>query len=98
VLGAEAGGGGKRSRLCAQASALPRPLPAPRPAAMAAGRWHQGWTVIGLPTGWTVFHLPSTPEVPGAVRFITLGRDLKQVRPYTYDETNHRRAMAGRRS
>ncbi|RLM80511.1 hypothetical protein C2845_PM12G26530 [Panicum miliaceum] len=47
---------------------------------MAAGRRDRGWTVFRLPTGWTVFHLPSTPKVSGAVRFTTLGRDLKRRR------------------
>jgi len=73
VLGAAAAAGGKRSRPCGQALLFPAPcLPPSFPAGV-----HDGRTVD---RGWTVFHLPSTPEVPRTVRCVTHGRDLNQAR------------------
>ena len=86
VLGAEDGSGGRHSR------PLPRPLPAPAPrrvVSMAAGRRREGWTVLALPTGWTVRHLPSAPRcLEPSDPYITHGCDLKQARPGHTEETN----------
>jgi len=58
---------------------FPLPLRALLPVAMAAGRRHaritasQEWTVFPIPTGWTVFDLPSTPRCLESVRSATCG-------------------------
>ncbi|KAG2559087.1 hypothetical protein PVAP13_8NG323304 [Panicum virgatum] len=38
-------------------------------------RRQAGWTVSGMPTGWTVFEIPSTPRPPLSVRWEMCGPD-----------------------